>query len=176
MAHEYQQYKGQILGKSNTTGETRQIIVTDDGKLQQQISDSAIAVPTDLQYCNIPDDQPVPVKNVGNLPHIKTATILINENSSNVIDLEGEVIEAIIMPSEWTTASITFSVSVDNINFRPLYYKGTEYTIDTFVDTHLAIDSTPFNSVRFIKVRSGLAGTGVTQLATRVLSVITKAK
>lgn len=84
-----------------------------------------------------------------------------------------ETLVAIIMPSSWTTASITVQASNDDVNYANVYnVDGAELTIDAAASRWIAIDPADFAGMSSIKLRSGTAGTPVNQDAYRLISLV----
>jgi hypothetical protein len=67
---------------------------------------------------------------------------------------------------------MTFQVSPDNSNWYNLYDKVGEVSYPAAASEYLALDPTQFAGVRYLKLRSGTAGTPVNQGAERSLSVV----
>ena len=113
----------------------------------------------------------------------KTATFAINGTQSNAIDLEGYQLAALIMPAAWTASGgITFLAS-DTIDgtYGPVYDDtGTEVKVVAATGgaagTRIAISSNAvaLASLRFIKLRSGIAGAEVAQTAARTITLSLK--
>lgn len=115
------------------------------------------------------------------------ATIANGASISGIIDVSGMAIVGLLMdPSAWTAAAVTFAVS-DTAAFTNSYNlftaAATELVIAATVTFGQAItfaNSTNFGSGmfnalrpwRYIKVRSGTAGTPVAQGAQRNLQVV----
>lgn len=80
------------------------------------------------------------------------------------------------MPDGWTTASLTFDVSLDGSTFVPLYWDGSEYEIvaagGAAASSGVALEPSVFAGWAFVKVRSGTSGTPVNQGAERVLKLV----
>ena len=108
----------------------------------------------------------------------KTATFALNGTQSAPIDLEGYQLGALIMPAAWTASGgITFLAS-DTIDgtYGPVYDdSGIEVKVTAasggaagtripLVQCALALAS-----LRFIKLRSGVAGAEVAQTAARTI-------
>lgn len=103
------------------------------------------------------------------LPQI-TATIPAGSSLSNAIDLSpyryqgGYKANALIVPSNWTSATIAFQVSSDNVNFYPLFDgQGNEYTNVATPSTALLLDPAVFNSYAYLKIQSGSSTAPVNQ-------------
>ena len=97
--------------------------------------------------------------------HAKTATIVNAASLSDAVYLHGEVLVGIRMPAVWDAANLTFQVSMDDVTYLNAYSQaGAEHVVTvTGVDTHIWVDPTDFASYRWIRVRSGTAGTPVVQ-------------
>jgi len=94
-----------------------------------------------------------------------TATIATGAALSGAIDLGGQLLCSIALPSGWTTASLTFQASHDNVTYRNVYSTdGTELTVTSATaDRHVVLDPANFAGVQFVKIRSGTSGTPVNQ-------------
>ena len=113
----------------------------------------------------------------------KTATIALNGTQSNAIDLEGYQLAALIMPAAWTASGgITFLAS-DTLDgtYGPVYDDtGTEVKVTAAsggaAGTRIPIvqNAVALASLRFIKLRSGVAGTEVAQGAERIITLSLK--
>ena len=113
----------------------------------------------------------------------KTATIALNGTQSNAIDLEGYQLAALIMPAAWTASGgITFLAS-DALDgtYGPVYDDtGTEVKVTAAASgaagTRIPIvqNAVALASLRFIKLRSGVAGAEVAQGAERVITLSLK--
>lgn len=124
--------------------------------------DSTLSLLTDAPVC-------------GSIANAKTAKILIGEGSTNVIDLAGETLKAIIMPAEWTASTIAFMASHDNVSWSVLYYNGVEHQyVEAGAGRWLTTNPLAFNAVRYLIIRSGLAGASVPQVAEREFVLLTK--
>lgn len=97
-----------------------------------------------------------------------TANIANGQSLSGAVDLASNRLFALVIPSVWTgiTTPITFQASADWITYGEMYDStGTEVQIAvTGVSTYV-LNAIPAEwlGVRFIKVRSGTAGSAVTQ-------------
>ena len=102
-------------------------------------------------------------------------TIAINTDVSTVIDTDNGRwrLVGVKMPAAWTAASITFDVSADGVSWHNLRHAGAEYTIVAAggADADLAFTVLPaaVDAWPFIRIRSGVTGTYVDQLAEREL-------
>lgn len=100
----------------------------------------------------------------------ETSTLTIADNSSlsSAIDLGGRGLTAIIIPSTWVTATvITFQVSVDDSTYYNLYHDVsatlTEYSVPVAASRYITLDQEKFFGIKYLKVRSGTAGSAVNQ-------------
>lgn len=96
-------------------------------------------------------------------------TIPNGEALSNSIGSAG--VSGIIMPAEWTAASLTFQGSHDGVTFVNIRNdSGDEYVIPADASWGIVLSAPlPF---RHIKVRSGTSGTPVNQAAERTLELV----
>lgn len=75
------------------------------------------------------------------------------------------------MPDAWTTANLTFFVSVDGVNYKELYDgQGNEYIVTAAAGRYILLDPSVFSAIRFLKIQSGVTGSVVNQGADRVLA------
>lgn len=92
---------------------------------------------------------------------------------SNATTYCGLRIFGIIMPSEWTSANLTFQVSADGVTYQNLYdANGTEITVVAGASRTIQLDPAVFAAIPYIKVRSGTSGTAVNQGAARTIGLI----
>lgn len=103
----------------------------------------------------------------------KVATIAASASLSDAINTGGGLPVAIQMPAAWTSAALTFQGSMDGSTYQSIYCSdGTEYSIVAAVATNVAgFDSSIFVGFNYIKIRSGTAGSPVTQGAERGLII-----
>ena len=101
------------------------------------------------------------------------ASATISASLSNAVLCGGLRLNGIITPNAWTTANLTFQVSIDGTNYNNLYdASGNEYTVIAAASRHILLDVRAFQSFTFLKVRSGTASTPVNQGADRVLTLL----
>lgn len=119
-----------------------------------------------------------PVTIVGKTPLRAAGTIAAGASISAAIDLEGQLLAGIGIPNSasWTDASMTLQVSVDGGNlYFDFYRDGAEFTISVPTGrtnpTYHPVSPQDFIGVTHLKVRSGTAGTPVTQATTQSLSI-----
>ena len=111
--------------------------------------------------------------------NVVAVTIESGQSLSSVARLRSENLTqlctptAILMPSAWTTAGLTFQVSVDGTTFFNLYDdSGAEVSVSTAANRAVYIPAAYFWGMRFLKVRSGTAAAPVNQGAARTLQVV----
>ena len=94
----------------------------------------------------------------------QTATIANAASLSDAVYLHGEVLVGIRMPAVWDAANLTFQVSMDDVTYLNAYSQvGAEHVVTAAASRHIWVDPTDFAGYRWIKVRSGTAGTPVVQ-------------
>lgn len=105
---------------------------------------------------------------------IDTTTVAIANGASlsSAVDLGGRKLVAIIMPSTWTAASLTFQGSVDNSNYFNVYDGATERALIVAASYYSAVNIGDWIGFRYLKVRSGTSGTPVNQAGDRVLTLV----
>lgn len=101
-----------------------------------------------------------------------TVTIANGASLSGAVDLGGRKLVAIIMPDAWTAAGLTFQGSVDGTNFFNVYDGATERALTVSASYYSAFNIADWVGFRWIKVRSGTAGSAVNQAAERVLTLV----
>lgn len=105
----------------------------------------------------------------------ETATIAINQSLSAAIDLKGRSLVGIMMPSAWTTAQLSFQVSLDGSTYVNLYNtQGDEFISEASTSRFIAISQFEFLPVRYVKIRSGTSAVPVNQAAARSLVLATR--
>lgn len=112
------------------------------------------------------------------VPERKNATIPNGQSMSDVVALDGDWAACFRVPpsASWTTANLTFMVSLDGgMSFGDLWKDGSEYTITVGTGrtnaTVFNVDPKDFSSVTHLRVRSGTAATPVPQGAERIVQV-----
>lgn len=100
---------------------------------------------------------------------VKTATIEDEGSLSDAVQLEGLNLEAIIVPSGWTAADITFQASADGgTTWYNVHDSGgdTELTVQAAASRYIGLleaAKAPLRGAPRLKVRSGTAGSAVAQ-------------
>ncbi len=103
---------------------------------------------------------------------VLTATIANGESLSDALDLKGYGLTGFQMPTSWTTANLTFQVSVDGTTYQNLYDDlGNEVTVTAAASRFIRVDPALFVGFEKIKVRSGTSGSAVNQAAARSIVV-----
>jgi hypothetical protein len=110
--------------------------------------------------------------------NVITATIAINASMSNAIAVGNKQLFGLLMPLEWTAADISFLVSNE---LEGTYYSlygddGKEVVVKATADKAIGIDSASLKLAPwpFIKIRSGVEATPVTQTAERQIKLSLK--
>ena len=105
----------------------------------------------------------------------RTATIAINTNLSDAVDIGNSIAGCILVPTI-DSATLSFQGSPDGVTYSSLYDSAaaevTTGTASTGGRT-VALPTTVL-ACRFVKIRSGTAATPVTQTAARSLVISTK--
>ena len=104
-----------------------------------------------------------------------SARIAAAASLSEAVDLEYTTLVAVIMPSAWTAADLTFQVSYNNVTFVDLYDAiGAEVALVVDASRCVSIPaiSNTVPPVRYLKVRSGPSVAPVTQAAARVIALV----
>lgn len=104
----------------------------------------------------------------------QSVTIAAGASLSGAIEI-GERATALmlVMPDQWTAAGLTVQTSPDGVTYQNLYDRnGTEVAIVTAASRNVALDTWTFGGARYIKLRSGTAGTPVNQAGARSIQVV----
>jgi hypothetical protein len=102
-----------------------------------------------------------------------SATITSGQSLSAAVDLKDMPILAIVIPSAWTTADLTFQASADGTTYYDVYnLLGTEHTVVAAASRYIAFMPLEFQWARYIKIRSGTSGTPVAQGGTRTIIIV----
>lgn len=110
---------------------------------------------------------------------VGTVTITNGNSLSGAINLGSKVLSAIIVSASWTAAGLTFQASDDGgTTWSDMYDDGgTEITIasaNVVAGRRISVDPSAFAGIDAIKIRSGTTGSPVTQLADRILTVVSR--
>ncbi len=107
---------------------------------------------------------------------LETAGAVIESGASlsDAVDLSGLRLFGLVLPTQWTTASITFQASYDGgASWHDMYDKdGNELTASAAASRNVVLDPTNFAAVPMMKVRSGTSGTPVAQGAARSVGLV----
>lgn len=102
----------------------------------------------------------------------KTAVIASGESLSGAVDLGGRKLVAIVMPAEWTAAGMTFQASPDGVTYYNVYDGATERSLSVAASYYSALNIADWVGIRWVKVRSGTAGSAVNQGAERTITLV----
>jgi effector-binding domain-containing protein len=102
----------------------------------------------------------------------KTATIAISTSLSGAVDLGGRKLVAIVMPSGWDAAGLTFQASPDGVTYYNVYDGATERGLTVAASYYSALAIGDWVGIRWLKIRSGTAGSAVNQTAERTLTLV----
>lgn len=105
------------------------------------------------------------------------AVISSGQSLSTGVSLDGLRLFALIMPSEWTSAGLTFQASYDNgVTWSNMYdANGSELIAVADVSRAIILDPVNFSSVPMIKIRSGTAASAVNQASGRTITLVLRA-
>lgn len=105
------------------------------------------------------------------------ATIATSGSLSPSVDIEGLTVTGLLVPTA-TSAAITFQVSKDNSTFFDLFDNAsTPAEVKIAAGTHNKAYQAPaaLRGWRYMKVRSGISGTAVTQSSGLVVTLVGEA-
>ncbi len=99
----------------------------------------------------------------------------VHPQLTEIIDLAGGTPVAVQMPAAWTAANLTFLAGRAEADMDNLYDSaGTEVNVTAAASRYIVLDPQTFHSMRFLRIRSGTAGTPVTQAAARTLYLVVR--
>ena len=105
----------------------------------------------------------------------QTATIASGTSLSAEVPLGQKTLVGIVLPAAWTSASLTFQATPDDINFSELYDgAGNAVTLTAAAGQFIQIDPTKWRGITGIKVRSGTAASPVNQAAAAAITLVTR--
>jgi hypothetical protein len=113
-------------------------------------------------------------------PGLLTATISAGTALSSAVDLGGAVMLALVIPSGWTAAGLTFQASVDGVTYGDVFDDAnTEVTVPSaaVVAGRVIVPAGELENLaplRWIKLRSGPSSLPVNQASTVAIQIITK--
>lgn len=91
------------------------------------------------------------------------------------VDVSTRTPVAMVLPSGWTAATITFQASFNGATFSNMYESdGTELSSTVAASQHVVLDPVNFAGVKWLKLRSGTLATPVEQTDDRAIEVITR--
>ena len=96
-------------------------------------------------------------------------TIANGASLSASVQVNGERIQVVEMPSAWTAAGLSFQGSPDNSNFFDLWDETGEFTLAVDASRRIQINSDTLSQQAYLKVRSGTSAAPVNQGAERKL-------
>lgn len=105
----------------------------------------------------------------------KEVTIAISTSLSPAIEIDFFRVAAIVMPSGWDAANLTFQASADGITYNNLYDDaGNEITVTAAASRHIGLDAVAaeLSGCPWLKIRSGTSGVAVNQTAARTLKLV----
>lgn len=103
-----------------------------------------------------------------------TATIGVGASLSGAVGTGGLDLQAIIVPSGWDAADITFQASHDGTNYYDCYIASadTEVTVQASASRYITIPAGTINGASWLKVRSGTTGSAVNQADAVTLTLL----
>ena len=125
----------------------------------------------------ISETNPMPITSTDEEYGHIVVTIAQGASQSGVIDLEGYQLATLHMPATWDAADISFlSAPTADGTFQPVYADGIEVTEPVAAGRccPVSANAVALASLRFIKLRSGVAGVEVAQTAARTITLSLK--
>lgn len=105
-------------------------------------------------------------------------TIASGQSLSPAVELTTEQLVGVQLPAGWTAADMTFQGSYDGVTYGDVFTQTGEYKIPSAslaASQHVILSPVDTASFRFVKVRSGVTGAAVAQLADRVITLLIRA-
>jgi len=103
-----------------------------------------------------------------------SVSIAAGASLSDATNLYGLRLYAIAMPSNWTTANLTFQGSADGgttwTNMTDAY--GNEISVTANVSSFIVLDLSQFSGLQYLKIRSGSSASPIAQAAARSLQLV----
>ncbi len=97
------------------------------------------------------------------------ASFAAGASQSSVIELDGFTLVSVMIPANWTAASLAFSISLDGVSYLPLIdAAGNEVTLNAVAGEVLPVSAVPPSS-KFIVLRSGSVASPVVQASALTL-------
>lgn len=103
-----------------------------------------------------------------------TATISAGTSLSGPVLLSTSNLLAIQIPASWTDAVLTFTSSIDGVDFAPIHRGGNEVRQPVTADTVARLNPHDFSGATQIQIRSGTEDNSVNQISTVALVLLTQ--
>jgi hypothetical protein len=110
------------------------------------------------------------VVNVGSaeLPPLLTVTIPNGETTSDTATIPQILyVCGLDLPPAFTGTALSFSASIDGLNFFPLFYSGSSYTVPVTQSRYVSLDRIAMQPIKFVRVVSSTA-----EVDTRAISLL----
>lgn len=105
----------------------------------------------------------------------QVAEIAAGQAISAAVPLGEKTLVGILVPANWTAASLSFQASIDDVNFFELVDgAGNPMSFTVAAGQIVAVDPTKWRGVTSVKVRSGTSAVPVNQTAAVLLALITR--
>ena len=112
--------------------------------------------------------------NTDSIRLILPVVVRLGESITDAIALGLLHLSAIVIPTSWTPANLTFQSSVDGVTWGDVYDgAGNEYKLNVQANgSYILLDSSAFYTMNYVKIRSGTTATPVPQTAERSLQLV----
>ena len=91
-----------------------------------------------------------------NLRLTDAVTIASSGTVSTALTLQSNRVPvAIVLPAAFTGTTVTFQASVDDASYNAVYNGSSQYSIDIGVSRFVALNTSVFEGVKFVKIISG---------------------
>lgn len=105
----------------------------------------------------------------------QVAEIAAGQALSSAVPLGEKTLVGILVPANWTAASLTFQASTDDVNFFELVDgAGNPMSFTVAAGQIIAVDPTKWRGITNVKIRSGTSGAPVNQNNAVVLTFLTR--
>jgi len=108
---------------------------------------------------------------------VLSVSIASGASLTDAVNLYGLRLFAVVMPSAWTAANLTFQTSYDGgTTWANMFdQSGSEITATADTSRCIVVNPTQFAAQQYLRIRSGTSSTAVTQSAARALRLILRA-
>jgi hypothetical protein len=105
----------------------------------------------------------------------QVAEIAAGQALSGAVPLGEKTLVGVLVPANWSAASLTFQASIDDVNYFELVDgSGNPMSFTVAAGQIIAVDPATWRGVTSVKVRSGTSAAPVNQAVAVSLTLITR--